>query len=687
MKASADIKQVHVIFKTHLDIGFTDLAANVVERYFENFIPAAIRVAEEMRESGSDDRFIWTTGSWLIYEYLEHSSRKARKKMEDAIASGDIRWHALPFTSHSEYMDAPMFKFGLGLSKAMDARFGKKTVAGKMTDVTGHARAIIPLLSETGVKFLHIGVNPASTPPDVPDLFRWRCPETKKEIIVMYHKSSYGDVALVKGLDAALAFAHTGDNNGPQSSKQIREQLSHLRKKFPGAEVNASTLDGFALKLERARSGLPVIQAEIGDTWIHGTGSDPVKTSRFRALCRVLAAHEPQKKLARTIFQTRRCILPVPEHTWGVDIKSHLADYFNYDRKKFEAARRRDKVRLDVPAKYAWTMDFRKAHDMEQSYSKVEKSWQEQRRYVDNGIEVLKNSLLRKETEKILDELKAVKPDIQRMEKLSIPYEFKIGSWNIGIDRRNGSLVKLLNSGSGITLAKKGNPIGLFSYQIFGDADFRRYLKQYAVNMKDHWNWAIPDLIKPGMEMTKVRKKTYKPSLKSAWIDGNCIALKLELPLETRRKYGAPEEIWVEYSFNENEIDVRLTWKEKPASRITEAFWFSFQPPVPNVKSWRLLKMGREVSPLEVVHDGQRNLHGVFPGIMFRNGKKEIRIDSLDAAIVAPGRPRLLEFDGSQPDMRGGMHFCLYNNMYPTNFPLWFEDDAVFRFKIKLCAI
>ncbi|HCE43515.1 MAG TPA: hypothetical protein DET40_08205 [Lentisphaeria bacterium] len=94
--------------------------------------------------------------------------------------------------------------------------------------------------------------------------------------------------------------------------------------------------------------------------------------------------------------------------------------------------------------------------------------------------------------------------------------------------------------------------------------------------------------------------------------------------------------------------------------------------------------MDREVSPLEVVSNGQRNLHGVNPGILFKEGKQTVRINSLDAALVAPGRPRILEFDGSQPDMKGGMHFCLYNNMYPTNFPLWFEGDAVFRFEIRI---
>src|SRR5205814_5985338 len=62
--------KVHLIFKTHLDIGFTDFAANVVANYFSHYIPKAIEVARTLREEGCAERFVWTTGSWLIYEYL-----------------------------------------------------------------------------------------------------------------------------------------------------------------------------------------------------------------------------------------------------------------------------------------------------------------------------------------------------------------------------------------------------------------------------------------------------------------------------------------------------------------------------------------------------------------------------------------------------------------------------------------
>ncbi len=46
------IDTIYVIFKTHLDIGFTDFARNVVDQYRNRFIPQALETARVLRERG-----------------------------------------------------------------------------------------------------------------------------------------------------------------------------------------------------------------------------------------------------------------------------------------------------------------------------------------------------------------------------------------------------------------------------------------------------------------------------------------------------------------------------------------------------------------------------------------------------------------------------------------------------------
>src|ERR1700733_748496 len=180
-----EVKRVLVMFKCHFDAGFIDTQAHVVRRYFDEYFPGAIRTAEQMRQTGPN-RYVWTTGSWLVYEYLEQASPEDRRRMEQAIANGDIAWHALPFSWQTEMMDRSLISGSVALSRSLDRRFGRTTTGAKMTDVPGHTRGLIAPLVEQGVTFLDIGVNGGSTPAELPPLFLWKDPNGAS-MVVMYH--------------------------------------------------------------------------------------------------------------------------------------------------------------------------------------------------------------------------------------------------------------------------------------------------------------------------------------------------------------------------------------------------------------------------------------------------------------------------------------------------------------------
>jgi hypothetical protein len=69
---------------------------------------------------------------------------------------------------------------------------------------------------------------------------------------------------------------------------------------------------------------------------------------------------------------------------------------------------------------------------------------------------------------------------------------------------------------------------------------------------------------------------------------------------------------------------------------------------------------------------------------LWQRQKSRLRISSLDAPLVAPGKPSLLDFNNELPQMTDGMHFNLLNNIWGTNFPMWFEEDCRFRFELTL---
>jgi hypothetical protein len=70
--------------------------------------------------------------------------------------------------------------------------------------------------------------------------------------------------------------------------------------------------------------------------------------------------------------------------------------------------------------------------------------------------------------------------------------------------------------------------------------------------------------------------------------------------------------------------------------------------------------------------------------VICRTPGANLRIAALDSPLVAPGQRSLLDFNNNQPEMGGGVHFSLLNNLWGTNFPMWFEEDCRFRFELTL---
>ncbi|MCD9025711.1 DUF5054 domain-containing protein [Cohnella silvisoli] len=715
------ITKVHVLFKTHLDIGFTDLAENVVNRYIDLYIPQAIALAEQLEEEGGTARFVWTTGSWLIHEYFKRVDDKQRAAMAHAISRGFIVWHGLPFTSHTELMDASLFRYGLSLSKRLDEQFGATTISAKMTDVPGHTRAMIPHLAESGIRYLHLGVNPASKVPAVPAVFVWRG-EGGAEIIVNY-ADNYGNVLEIEGLQEAMVFAHTGDNCGPPTPEEITKQFAELALRFPGAEIVASTMDAFAKALSGFKERLPVVTEEIGDSWIHGVATDPLKVARYRELLRLRNKWLAEGRLlpgSKEHDELSDNLLLVAEHTWGLDEKTWLADFVHYEKSAFAAARRRDRVDgKAVPDKYRYLGQFRmhaedlgsealRAERLETeaaalTYSHFEKSWEEQRAYLTKAVDALANER-RLVVEEAWRRLVPVPPTaiLPVGTKLLPGIPVTLGGFEISF-AADGS-IEFMRDGKGKQWADGDHRLGVLRYQSFGVENYNEWYERYIENIHETYMWADSDFGKPGMENIQPlpTNRLYVPYVEDMILcmgekDGinsdadidvevDVVHVRLRMPKEAVTKYGAAASYILEYRFSRrnDSLAVILHWHGKEANRLPEATWFSFAPAVDNPNLWRMDKMGERLSPLDVVKDGNRNLHAVGKGLTYFGADGSLELDTLDAPLLAPGERRLLSFDNQFPSLDGGFHFLLHNNVWGTNFPMWYEEDSKFRFVLTM---
>lgn len=635
-------KKIHLIFKTHLDIGFTDHAAKVRAQYHNQFIPQAIATGEHFyAENSAQPEFIWTTGAWLIWDHLNSQSPEQVKRLERAIERGLITWHALPFTTHTELMSPALFRAGLSFSQELDQRFGRHTSAAKMTDVPGHTLGMVPLLAEVGVNFLHLGVNTASPVPDVPPIFRWRAPRGE-EIVVMY-QASYGATDFPSGPEIGLSFAHTNDNIGPQSVGQTVEALRHIRHENPDAEVTASTLDAFGAEMWSRREEFSIVTDEIGDSWIHGTATDPQKLARFRALQRLYDGWDPTE--TRRAFG--RGLTQVAEHTWGVDIKTYLRDEKAWDRADFEAAR---------------TNDYRFAY--------AEQSWAEQRAYIDTALAEL-DTADRQAADRVLSET-TVTPSEEPIGNVA---SLSDSGWTAELDPTTGGITSL-TAPTGTRIDGADGVLFGYTHESYDWTELQKHLDTY---LQHRLEWAILDHDKPGLDRAETARTAAITPVSQGTFGATSIAI---LPAEANAEIGAPARCDITIrGLSDRQVEVILTLRGKPASRMPEAGFFRFVPK--GGEAWRLKKLGLWHESSAIVRKGGGQLQAVEAVETSANGQTW-NLNLLDAALVAPATSPFIPFQPDPPDFSGGVRVNLYNNKWGTNFPMWWEGDAKFRFVLTL---
>lgn len=645
------MKRVIVVSKTHLDLGFTDFAENIRKRYLDEFIPDAIATAESANIGRKN--FIWTTGSWLLREELRCGTPENREKLIAALKAGDIAPHAFPFTTHTELLDRDTLEYGLSIVDEIDSIRGKKTVAANMTDVPGHTKALVPLLAEKGIKLLHIGVNGASAMPEVPECFLWKCEGS--EIVVVY-SGEYGGAYKNEYLDDILYFDHTLDNHGANGKEAVMQNIADIKAKYPGYEVSAGTLDDYAEEIWEVRDRLPVITSEIGDSWIHGSAADPYKSAALRTLIRLKNKWLADGSLKRD-SEEYACladnILCLAEHTCGMDVKIALGEYENYLRP-----------------------DFERAKSINPAYTKIEKTWAEQRLYIKKATEKLSAEHM-KGAKAQLDKLIPKEPFGRFEESGEADKEYQLGESRISFNSFGG--VKSLTVGGREIIAENDSPC--ITYDSYGADDYNYWFTHYSRDLDKTAHWAFADFGKPNIDKIADKYKqgrfAYKLENLTVSQEYNRFSALAELHIDGYfyESLGAPQVFQIKYTLESNRLTAELLWQSKPANRLPESIMFHVYPRSEKVS---FTKLGRKIDPFDIVRNGNRNIAAV------ENIELDgVKITNLHSPLVGIGKGKILHFDNEYSPLSDGIAYVLYDNIWGTNFPLWYSDNAYFKYDIE----
>eukprot|EP01006_Ploeotia_vitrea_P051969 TRINITY_DN67625_c6_g1_i1.p1 TRINITY_DN67625_c6_g1~~TRINITY_DN67625_c6_g1_i1.p1 ORF type:complete len:752 (-),score=89.33 TRINITY_DN67625_c6_g1_i1:2-2257(-) len=689
------VTTAHVVFMNHLDVGYTDFSLRVLNLYMNKYFPKSLKTSKDLPAKHSNETYLYTTQPFLLWtlihcEEIKKITRNAGDTMlecptkdvveavKKGVQTGQIYFQAFPHNAEPENYDPQVFNASLQIAKEVALHYGvKPPTVMSQRDVPGMTVGVIPHLIKNGIKAVTIGCNGGATPPKVPKMFIWKHPNLKDEMLTLVHPGGYGGDHLsdcVEWKGNALCWGFRGDNAGPHTVKEAEEVFTQVRKNYPKAKVIASTHDAFVeAVLKAGTSGLPVITGEMGDTWIHGVEADPWKEAAYRATCRVRNECVAKKKCNVEDSEMKMfdfLLSKLGEHTFGGDSKRFLANWVTWSNKELH------KKLVDVKRHLA--------------FDDVIKTWKEQRDFLSWGIDAVKdNKYFHDELMKTLSDISPTQlPNLSHFTKVkNTNMKFTAGDITFSFGP-NGEIATLLLS-DGTQFAAGNKKLFKLQYHTHNEKDISKFLHEYIFHQPPP-NWCYFDYGKPGCQLfADPVSATWYPILNEvySWNNNNkkvsTFLASVDWLQTPHEKYGTPSVVWVNVTIevqnsSPSVLYYTLNTYHKTPTRILEAMWLSVDPVVPPhwpKDLWSMDKLGTTITTADTIVDGgAKHMHVVQDHVTFKpGGPRKMEIQPWDTGLISVGSARIFPTPTNvTADPTGGIHFNLHNNLWDTNYPLWY---------------
>jgi hypothetical protein len=552
-------------------------------------------------------------------------------------------------------------------------------------DVPGLTKAAIPIMLQNGVAALSIGTNGGSAPVNVPKVclilfyfyfpesfpqaFIWRFNETSS-VRAFWLGGGYSGfptaphiVALTEVGDAALVVMWRGDNAGPPiDAAEVIRDWETLNLQFPGAQIVASTFDGFVEAIANVSDDFfPVIDREIADTWIYGIASDPIKVRDMRILqsMRSACVEAGECELSdERFFNFSVIALKNGEHTWGRDQKVALGSYVSSNWTNAEFA---TLVNTDNFTTYSGSWILQRHMGITDAVSALG----------DHPLAAQLQSALATAAQPTKVDTSNWKPVAAGMTlPLSESHELTLGE--------NGRISSF--SIGGLNSAK--GSFGDLTYTTYSEADYTTFASEYnygypatTIDKYDFLKVNLPASANHVDESVAFVGGFLGPSAAvlnyapSSWIVANA---------------GAPPLIQILVEVGQaNSFRLSVIVANKTATRLPESTSVRFAPS--SSCSWSMSKLGQVIDPSNVQQGGSKHLHAVD-----KVSCGGLHIEPIDAPLVSFGTRSAFPtpISATLPNLQSAASFVLHNNLWNTNYIMWFpyttNQDITFRFHVAL---
>jgi hypothetical protein len=729
------ITDIIVVFKMHVDIGYTNLAEGVLQKYTTSMLEETLRSIEETSTLPESEQFVWTIPGWPLKYMLENSSGENQEKLGKAIADERIVPHALPATFETEASDLETLVRGLSITSEINHHFGLPEARdAKLTDVPSHSWALPTVLNNAGVDILHIGCNPGSASPDVPVLFWWQGPDESK-LLTFYWAQYYGSGILPPKdwpYKTWLAMIHTHENTGAPSPEEVAELLKSAKEEMPAVNIKIGRLSDFYDLLMKEEPEIPVIAGDMPDTWIHGYLSKPRETKLSKSLQRETFNTEIlntqlnqwagiENRIDTYIQKTAENIMLYDEHTFGIalshgnqhrwtwddefKINKSLGYYDYLETSWLEKANRiHTAERILVPVKNRTLKNLASNVDVDGKRLVVYNPlpWPRsgrinffagiyQKKFQIHGLKDVESgqiipvyndyNLVSFDTD-IIPPM-GYKTYIPVLESVAHEYSLILDETNNRIENQYFKLVLDPADGTVISLIDKQNnkelvmqntteKFGQYTLERPGYEKIQAYNQAYIKSGAEGWAWE--EMIRPRIPNDKSIDFTGICN-KIEYLDmNNAVRASVfgELNDPDKQKY------LVTYTLYEKQPYVEINWAVdgKTPNPLPEAGWLAFPFNVDNPQ-YRLYRTGGIVDPeTDFIDNTNQDYYFLNTSMaLFDEEGSGIGLNCPSSPGISLDSRGLFKFSGKKQLKNSKVFVNLYNNQWGTNFTEWIEGS------------
>jgi hypothetical protein len=737
-QAGADIihspvKEIIVVFKTHIDVGYTRRVKDIVQYYRTDMIDSALKVMDSSVDLPKEQQFRWTAPGWVMSKVMEPwqgQTEERRKKLDEAFRKGQFITHAMPFTIETEICEPEVVTRGLGFASQLSRQYQLPLpLSAKVTDMPSQATELATILANGGVKFLHIGCNWPSGYVQTPGIFWWEGPDGSR--LLTFYTSIYGTATglnwphewgkgdkfvgrnLIPPADWPYkvwpAILVTGDNSGPPKASDVKALFDEVHKKMPGVKIRTGTMDDFEKAFLAEKPALPVFKKEMPDTWVHGAMSDPGGFKLSRETAPLLAADEllnTQLKnwgvsapaISDSVAKAYEKMALYAEHTWGgsasineygdafkklpadkyADLEASWEDKTNYVRNAWKISQQLKQDNLKILAQ-----SVKAAPNSMIVYNPL--PWQRSGVVEVNGEPMLVKNIPAGGYAAVPLPGKQV---ITTSAKQYIENEF----YKISFDAGKGTIQSLIDKRTGHDWAANlsGNQTGAYINERFTYEQCAKYTADYQQHRAwqmfgESGDWLHPGINKPGMISEKqvpYRKASPtggKLTIRSSALQQTAV---MEMPADTANHLPASK-LTVTLTNGQPYLDLEITILNKAKDNWPEADWLAlpFNIKNPVFKVYRPLGVMNPAT--DIAKGANKNIYSVGQGVSITDATgRGIAVVPVDHPLISLDTTGIWQFSLDFVPKKPIVYVNLYNNQWNTNYRYWYPGTWSSRVRI-----